>query len=134
VDPRTGAPWPQALQHDQREQISPGAPLGYNAAVELTSDRLVNTKRQKAKSSRPTPGGSRFKLGGKKEEQERQRKLELIRTPVLSCYRIAVISLNDGSGLDARQRAAGQDPRHRRQPGRRHAGPPGAPGDRCHHP
>ncbi|NEY33386.1 AAA family ATPase [Streptomyces sp. PRKS01-65] len=107
VDPRTGAPWPQALQHDQREQISPGAPLGYNAAVELTSDRLVNTKKQKAKSSRPTPGGSRFKLGGKKEEQERQRKLELIRTPVLSCYRIAVISLKGGVGKTTTTTALG---------------------------
>ncbi|WP_157840736.1 MinD/ParA family ATP-binding protein, partial [Streptomyces leeuwenhoekii] len=107
VDPRTGAPWPQAVQHDQREQINPGAPLGYNAAVELTSDRLVNTKRQKAKSSRPTPGGSRFKLGGKKEEQERQRKLELIRTPVLSCYRIAVISLKGGVGKTTTTTALG---------------------------
>ncbi|NEB06371.1 MinD/ParA family protein, partial [Streptomyces sp. SID13726] len=108
VDPRTGAAWPAAVQHDQRQQVAgAGAPLGYNAAVELTSDRLVNSKKQKAKSSRPGPGGSKFKLGGKKEEQERQRKLDLIRTPVLSCYRIAVISLKGGVGKTTTTTALG---------------------------
>lgn len=108
VDPRTGGAWPAAVQHDQRQQVAgAGAPLGYNAAVELTSDRLVNSKKQKAKSSRPTPGGSKFKLGGKKEEQERQRKLDLIRTPVLSCYRIAVISLKGGVGKTTTTTALG---------------------------
>ncbi|MEU6357778.1 AAA family ATPase, partial [Streptomyces sp. NPDC047072] len=108
VDPRTGAAWPQAVQHDQRPQVGgAGAPLGYNAAVELTSDRLVNSKKQKAKSSRPAPGGSKFKIGGKKEEAERQRKLDLIRTPVLSCYRIAVISLKGGVGKTTTTTALG---------------------------
>ena len=50
---------------------------------------------------------SRFKLGGKKEEAERQRKLELIRTPVLSCYRIAVISLKGGVGKTTTTTALG---------------------------
>ncbi|TWF84870.1 MinD-like ATPase involved in chromosome partitioning or flagellar assembly [Streptomyces capillispiralis] len=108
VDPRTGAAWPQPIQHDQRQPTNPGAaPLGYTAAVELSSDRLLNSKRQKAKSSRPAAGGSRFKLGGKKEEAERQRKLELIRTPVLSCYRIAVISLKGGVGKTTTTTALG---------------------------
>ncbi|MFF8034375.1 SCO5717 family growth-regulating ATPase [Streptomyces sp. NPDC016626] len=108
VDPRTGAAWPQAVQHDQRQPTNPGAaPLGYTAAVELSSDRLLNSRRQKAKSSRPAAGGSRFKLGGKKEEAERQRKLELIRTPVLSCYRIAVISLKGGVGKTTTTTALG---------------------------
>ncbi|WP_030041106.1 MinD/ParA family ATP-binding protein, partial [Streptomyces resistomycificus] len=107
VDPRTGAAWPQAVQHDQREPANPGAaPLGYTAAVELSSDRLLNSKKQKAKSSRPVAGG-KFKLGGKKEEAERQRKLELIRTPVLSCYRIAVISLKGGVGKTTTTTALG---------------------------
>ncbi|MFD6434555.1 AAA family ATPase [Streptomyces venezuelae] len=106
VDPRTGAAWPQAVQHDQRERTNPGAPLGYTAAVELSSDRLLRNNKQKAKSSRPA-GGSRFKLGGKKEEAERQRKLELIRTPVLSCYRIAVISLKGGVGKTTTTTALG---------------------------
>ncbi|WAX77646.1 SCO5717 family growth-regulating ATPase [Streptomyces sp. KMM 9044] len=108
VDPRTGAAWPQPIQHDQRQPTNPGAaPLGYTAAVELSSDRLLNSRKQKAKSSRSTAGGSRFKLGGKKEEAERQRKLELIRTPVLSCYRIAVISLKGGVGKTTTTTALG---------------------------
>ncbi|MEV7863891.1 SCO5717 family growth-regulating ATPase [Streptomyces hirsutus] len=108
ADPRAGAAWPQPIQHDQRQQTNPGAaPLGYTAAVELSSDRLLNSRKQKAKSSRPAAGGSRFKLGGKKEEAERQRKLELIRTPVLSCYRIAVISLKGGVGKTTTTTALG---------------------------
>ncbi|MFE4666389.1 SCO5717 family growth-regulating ATPase [Streptomyces sp. NPDC056716] len=108
IDPRTGTAWPQPLQHDQRQPTNPGAaPLGYTAAVELSSDRLLNNRRQKPKSSRPTGSGSRFKLGGKKEEAERQHKLGLIRTPVLSCYRIAVISLKGGVGKTTTTTALG---------------------------
>ncbi|MFF7753434.1 AAA family ATPase, partial [Streptomyces sp. NPDC007971] len=108
ADPRAGAAWPQPIQHDQRQPTNPGAaPLGYTAAVELSSDRLLNNKRQKAKSGRPAAAASRFKLGGKKEEAERQRKLELIRTPVLSCYRIAVISLKGGVGKTTTTTALG---------------------------
>ncbi|MGV9789987.1 SCO5717 family growth-regulating ATPase [Streptomyces sp. NPDC003435] len=107
-DPRAGAAWPQPLQHDQRQQTHPGAaPLGYTAAVELSSDRLLNNKRQKTRSGRPAAAAARFKLGGKKEEAERQRKLELIRTPVLSCYRIAVISLKGGVGKTTTTTALG---------------------------
>ncbi|GAA3480593.1 SCO5717 family growth-regulating ATPase [Streptomyces yanii] len=106
VDPRTGAAWPTAVTHDQRERSVPGAPLGYTAAVELSSDRLVRGK-QKAKSSRAPSAASRFKLGSKKEEIERQRKLDLIRTPVLSCYRIAVISLKGGVGKTTTTTALG---------------------------
>lgn len=95
------------MQHDQRQPTNPGAPLGYTAAVELSSDRLLNNKKQKAKSGRPAAGSSRFKIGGKKEEAERQRKLELIRTPVLSCYRIAVISLKGGVGKTTTTTALG---------------------------
>ncbi|WP_339131945.1 SCO5717 family growth-regulating ATPase [Streptomyces sp. f51] len=108
VDPRTGTAWPQPVRHDQRQPVNPGAaPLGYTAAVELSSDRLLNNKRQKVKSGRPAAASSRFKLGGKKEEAERQRKLELIRTPVLSCYRIAVISLKGGVGKTTTTTALG---------------------------
>ncbi|MFJ9373891.1 SCO5717 family growth-regulating ATPase [Streptomyces sp. NPDC101455] len=108
VDPRTGTAWPQPIQHDQRQPTNPGAaPLGYTAAVELSSDRLLSNKKQKAKSGRPGAAPSRFKLGGKKEEAERQRKLELIRTPVLSCYRIAVISLKGGVGKTTTTTALG---------------------------
>ncbi|WP_206343836.1 MinD/ParA family ATP-binding protein, partial [Streptomyces mesophilus] len=107
MDPRAGAAWPQPVTHDQREpQVTGGAPLGYTAAVELSSDRLINRK-QKAKSSRQPGAASRFKLGAKKEEAERQRKLDLIRTPVLSCYRIAVISLKGGVGKTTTTTALG---------------------------
>lgn len=106
VDPRAGGAWPTPVTHDQRERSVPGAPLGYTAAVELSSDRLVRGK-QKAKSSRNPSAASRFKLGGKKEEAERRRKLELIRTPVLSCYRIAVISLKGGVGKTTTTTALG---------------------------
>lgn len=106
ADPRAGNAWPTPVTHDQRERSVPGTPLGYTAAVELSSDRLVRGK-QKAKSSRTPSGASRFRLGGKKEEIERQRKLELIRTPVLSCYRIAVISLKGGVGKTTTTTALG---------------------------
>ncbi|MDT9681345.1 SCO5717 family growth-regulating ATPase [Streptomyces sp. TRM76323] len=107
ADPRTGAAWPSPVAHDQRQPSVPGAPLGYTAAVELSSDRLLRNTKQKPKSSRNPSAGSRFKLGGKKEEAERQRKLQLIRTPVLSCYRIAVISLKGGVGKTTTTTALG---------------------------
>ncbi|CAM5530895.1 hypothetical protein SSPIM334S_03816 [Streptomyces spiroverticillatus] len=105
VDPRTGAAWPVAP--DPRQAAHPGAPLGYTAAVELSSERLLRNNKQKPKSSRNPSAGSRFKFGGKKEEAERLRKLELIRTPVLSCYRIAVISLKGGVGKTTTTTALG---------------------------
>ncbi|WP_267880726.1 MinD/ParA family ATP-binding protein, partial [Streptomyces sp. SPB78] len=107
ADPRLGAAWPQPMRHDQRQRTHPGAPLGYTAAVELSSDRLLRGNKQKARSSRPAGGGSRFRIGGRKEEAERQRKLGLIRTPVLSCYRIAVISLKGGVGKTTTTTALG---------------------------
>jgi MinD-like ATPase involved in chromosome partitioning or flagellar assembly len=107
VDPRTGGAWPTPVTHDQRERSVPGAPLGYTAAVELSSDRLLRNNKQKPKSSRNPSSATRFKLGGKKEEAERQRKLDLIRTPVLSCYRIAVISLKGGVGKTTTTTALG---------------------------
>jgi MinD-like ATPase involved in chromosome partitioning or flagellar assembly len=86
---------PQAGPGAPQQQATPGTPLGYNAAVELSSDRLL---RNQPKARKNNTGPSRFKFGAKKEEAERQRKLALIRTPVMSCYRIAVISLKGGVG------------------------------------
>ncbi|MGW5450233.1 nucleotide-binding protein [Streptomyces asiaticus] len=103
ADPRTGG-WPTVTPDQRRQAGGAGAPLGYTAAVELSSDRLIKGKQKPKKN---TPGPSRFKLGGKKEEAERQRKLELIRTPVLSCYRIAVISLKGGVGKTTTTTALG---------------------------
>ncbi|MFD5506902.1 SCO5717 family growth-regulating ATPase [Streptomyces sp. NPDC127051] len=109
-DPRTSAQWPAGPQpgpqpHDPRYQPGPGtgggAPLGYTAAVELSSDRLLRGKQK------PRPQRSGFRFGGKAAEAERLRKLELIRTPVMSCYRIAVISLKGGVGKTTTTTALG---------------------------
>ncbi|WP_239517777.1 MinD/ParA family protein [Streptomyces sp. ICC1] len=99
-DPRAAGQWPQG------PQPGAGAPLGYTAAVELSSDRLLRGK-QKPKSGNSASGGSLFRFGGKAAEAERQRKLELIRTPVMSCYRIAVISLKGGVGKTTTTTALG---------------------------
>ncbi|MEU7483654.1 AAA family ATPase [Streptomyces sp. NPDC042319] len=112
-DPRSGG-WPaqgQGQQPGQGQQQGghgpAGAPLGYTAAVELSSERLIKGKQKARKPGANQPGNSRFKIGGKKEEAERARKLELIRTPVLSCYRIAVISLKGGVGKTTTTTALG---------------------------
>ncbi|MFF4431191.1 SCO5717 family growth-regulating ATPase [Streptomyces sp. NPDC001513] len=119
-DPRAAGQWPvgpgqqqqqppqsQPQPHDPRYSAGPtggGAPLGYTAAVELSSDRLLRNK-QKPKNNNNV--GGRFRFGGKAAEAERQRKLELIRTPVMSCYRIAVISLKGGVGKTTTTTALG---------------------------
>ncbi|WP_030767326.1 SCO5717 family growth-regulating ATPase [Streptomyces sp. NRRL F-2664] len=118
-DPRAAGQWgagpgqqppqPQPQPHDPRYAAPPtggGAPLGYTAAVELSSDRLLRNK-QKPKSNNNGAGGGLFRFGGKAAEAERRRKLELIRTPVMSCYRIAVISLKGGVGKTTTTTALG---------------------------
>lgn len=113
-DPRSHAQWSPGRQqppHDPRHaagQATGGAPLGYTAAVELSSDRLLRNK-QKPRNNNGGGGaaGGRFRFGGKAAEAERQRKLELIRTPVMSCYRIAVISLKGGVGKTTTTTALG---------------------------
>jgi MinD-like ATPase involved in chromosome partitioning or flagellar assembly len=105
ADPRTGG-WPTVTPDQRQRTTQGGAPLGYTAAVELSSERLLrNQPKPKKPGANAQP--SRFKIGGKKEEAERQRKLELIRTPVLSCYRIAVISLKGGVGKTTTTTALG---------------------------
>lgn len=78
-----------------------GAPLGYTAAVELTSDRLLRRQAQ------AKPARSRFKIGGRAAEQQRAERLARIRTPVLNGYRIAVISLKGGVGKTTTTTALG---------------------------
>ncbi|MGW2666886.1 AAA family ATPase [Streptomyces sp. NPDC001272] len=92
---------PQGPYQQQPPGQGPGAPLGYTAAVELSSDRLIRAKQK------PKPARSGFRFGGKAAEADRQRKLELIRTPVMSCYRIAVISLKGGVGKTTTTTALG---------------------------
>ncbi|MDT0549940.1 MinD/ParA family protein [Streptomyces lonegramiae] len=105
ADPRVGDS--PAVMPDQRQRTGPGGtPLGHTAAVELSSDRLLRNQ-PKAKKPGANARPSRFKPGAKKEEAERQRKLDLIRTPVLSCYRMAVISLKGGVGKTTTTTALG---------------------------
>ncbi|MET8546902.1 MinD/ParA family protein, partial [Kitasatospora sp. NPDC004799] len=107
--PGPGQPWqqPQAPQPSAFQQAAApqqtahGAPLGYTAAVELSSDRLL---RSQPKQQRQQP---RFQFGGKAAAAEKARRLEIIRTPVLSCYRIAVISLKGGVGKTTTTTALG---------------------------
>ncbi|MER7849743.1 MinD/ParA family protein [Kitasatospora sp. NPDC096077] len=95
-------PPPAAFQQAAApQQTAHGAPLGYTAAVELSSDRLL---RSQPKQQRQQP---RFQFGGKAAAAEKARKLEIIRTPVLSCYRIAVISLKGGVGKTTTTTALG---------------------------
>ncbi|MFH7599179.1 SCO5717 family growth-regulating ATPase [Streptomyces racemochromogenes] len=100
VPPQQPQP-PQGPYQQQPPGQGPGAPLGYTAAVELSSDRLIRAKQK------PKPTRSGFRFGGKAAEADRQRKLELIRTPVMSCYRIAVISLKGGVGKTTTTTALG---------------------------
>jgi len=86
-------PQPPAQGGPQQQGPVGGAPLGYTAAVELSSDRLLRNQAPERRG-----GGSRFRFGGKAAEQEHQQKLAVIRTPVLSSYKIAVISLKGGVG------------------------------------
>ncbi|MEU8776362.1 SCO5717 family growth-regulating ATPase [Streptomyces sp. NPDC048606] len=99
ADPHAAAQWPGGAA--QQPGPAPGAPLGYTAAVELSSDRLLRAK------PKPKAARSGFRFGGKAAEADRQRKLELIRTPVMSCYRIAVISLKGGVGKTTTTTALG---------------------------
>ncbi|MFH8386293.1 MinD/ParA family protein [Kitasatospora sp. NPDC018058] len=109
--PGPGQPWPPQGAAAQQpaafqqaaapQQTAHGAPLGYTAAVELSSDRLL---RSQPKQQRQQP---RFQFGGKAAAAEKARKLEIIRTPVLSCYRIAVISLKGGVGKTTTTTALG---------------------------
>ncbi|MFD3541499.1 AAA family ATPase, partial [Streptomyces sp. NPDC058662] len=104
-------PGPGQQPYDPRYaagQTASGAPLGYTAAVELSSDRLLRNKHKpKTAGSGGPGGGGLFRFGGKAAEAERQRKLALIRTPVMSCYRIAVISLKGGVGKTTTTTALG---------------------------
>nr|WP_240509810.1 MinD/ParA family protein [Streptomyces malaysiense] len=98
--------WPDATADQRAHPGQGGMPLGYTAAVELSSDRLLRNQPKQRKPG-ANAQSSRFRIGGKKEEAERRRKLELIRTPVLSCYRIGVISLKGGVGKTTTTTALG---------------------------
>ncbi|NYV77278.1 MinD/ParA family protein, partial [Streptomyces sp. UH6] len=66
--------------------------LGRSAAVELSSDRLLRNKPGERR------GLNRLRIGGRQAEREREQKLAVLRTPVMQCQKIAVISLKGGVG------------------------------------
>ncbi|MFE2850141.1 MinD/ParA family protein [Streptomyces lavendulae] len=72
--------------------------LGHSATTELSSERLLRPgSATKSRSARPGTR-TRFRLGAARQDIDLQSKLALIRTPVHTCYRIAVISLKGGVG------------------------------------
>jgi MinD-like ATPase involved in chromosome partitioning or flagellar assembly len=66
--------------------------LGHSAAIELSSDRLLRDKHGVRRGLR------RLRLGGRAAERARGEKRAVLRTPVMECYKIAVISLKGGVG------------------------------------
>jgi MinD-like ATPase involved in chromosome partitioning or flagellar assembly len=86
-------------------------PLGFQASQELSSDRLVRRAEPVAKTGwrrtvRSVSGGV-IKPRPGKSEALRLEMLERVRTPLLGCYRIAVISLKGGVGKTTTTTALG---------------------------
>ncbi|WP_431772557.1 SAV_2336 N-terminal domain-related protein [Streptomyces cucumeris] len=92
-----------ARYEQQPPNPAPQAPQGYGDFLDL--DGLLHQApaappavTAPSKPARPTIA-SRLRLGGRAKAAERQRRLELIRTPLRPApYRIAVISLKSGIG------------------------------------
>jgi MinD-like ATPase involved in chromosome partitioning or flagellar assembly len=86
-------------------------PLGFQASQELSSERLVRRAEPVAKTGwrrtvRSVSGGV-IKVKPGKAESARQEQLDRIRTPLLGCYRVAVISLKGGVGKTTTTTALG---------------------------
>ncbi|MFF3288497.1 FhaA domain-containing protein [Streptomyces sp. NPDC003023] len=92
--PHTPAAWPPP------DRMGHHGALGHSSAVELSSDRLLRNPQGRR-------GLSRLRIGGKAAERERQQKLAILRTPVMECYKIAVISLKGGVGKTTTTTALG---------------------------
>ncbi|MEH0546969.1 DUF3662 domain-containing protein [Streptomyces sp. B21-105] len=75
--------------------------LGQSATVELSSDRLLRGRSTGRRAL------SRLRMGGGAAERERQQKLAILRTPVMQCHKIAVISLKGGVGKTTTTTALG---------------------------
>jgi MinD-like ATPase involved in chromosome partitioning or flagellar assembly len=87
-------------QYGAMAHLGLSGPLGQNSAPELSSDRLLR------KRPGDHPGLSRVRSGGK-AAQVRMQKVAVLRTPVLQCYKIAVISLKGGVGKTTTTTALG---------------------------
>jgi MinD-like ATPase involved in chromosome partitioning or flagellar assembly len=86
-------------------------PLGFQASQELSSERLVRRAEPVAKTGwrrtvRSVSGGV-IKVRPGKAEAHRLELLDHVRTPLMGCYRIAVISLKGGVGKTTTTTALG---------------------------
>jgi MinD-like ATPase involved in chromosome partitioning or flagellar assembly len=75
--------------------------------AELSADRLLRGRRRPRGRSRLLGAAGRWLPGGRAAAAEEQRKLALVRTPVVSCYRIAVVGLKGGVGKTTTTAALG---------------------------
>ncbi|MFF9687746.1 MinD/ParA family protein [Streptomyces sp. NPDC014623] len=78
-----------------------GSALGPSSSAELSADRLLRNR------SGVRSGLKKLRLGGRSAERVRQQKLAVLRTPVMDCYKIAVISLKGGVGKTTTTAAVG---------------------------
>ncbi|MEV7187742.1 MinD/ParA family protein [Kitasatospora sp. NPDC093102] len=101
------APTPTPAPTPARSPAPGATPLGYAATLELSPERLLNKQGKSKSRGKSGRSGIQLLFGGRAAEQERQEKLKVIRTPVLSCYRIAVISLKGGVGKTTTTAALG---------------------------
>ena len=107
VDPNVG--YTQSGQAYGSNNLA--TPLGFQASQELSSERLVRRAEPVAKTGwrrtvRSASGGI-IKVKPGKAEAQRIELLERVRTPLLGCYRIAVISLKGGVGKTTTTTALG---------------------------
>ncbi|MFF5254636.1 SCO5717 family growth-regulating ATPase [Streptomyces leeuwenhoekii] len=85
----------------------PAASPDHEAAVGPATNRLPDSGYQQFRSGRTTSDGSRFRPGHRTGEAERRRRTHVIRTPMPTGYRIAVISLEAGAGRTTTTTALG---------------------------
>ncbi len=78
-----------------------GSALGHSSSVELSSDRLLRNKAGVRGNLK------KLRIGGRNAERVRQEKLAVLHTPVMDCYKIAVISLKGGVGKTTTTTALG---------------------------
>ncbi|WP_377270080.1 MinD/ParA family protein [Peterkaempfera sp. SMS 1(5)a] len=77
-----------------------GASLGYGSTADLSSDRLLRKDNERR-------GVGWLRIGARAGEREYRQKMDTLRTPVMNCYKIAVISLKGGVGKTTTTTALG---------------------------
>jgi MinD-like ATPase involved in chromosome partitioning or flagellar assembly len=102
---------PTAYPPQNQDLLNPAIPLGFQASQDLTTDRLVRKAEPVARTGwrrtiRQASGGL-IKPAPGRAEAHRTALLEQIRTPLVGCHRIAVISLKGGVGKTTTTTALG---------------------------